>query len=306
MAIVVIVFFVAFIVYDITSGSLFTDKPTFETGADIVYPEPAWQVSNTLPFTDGKLRAIAALTDGRLAAGGGNFLTLLDTGMNAEWRTETSEPITALAVYGPTIYAATETTITLYTLTGQVITEWGPYEEKSIITSIAASAEIVAFADAGMKRVYILNTDGSLRSFFGHEGEKFIIPSGFFDLTILPDNNILVVNPGKQRLEKRDPQGNIISTFGEPGLAPEAFSGCCNPSHYTMLNDEQVVTSEKGISRIKVMTTGGGLTEYVATPDQLSSALPLDLAVGANGEIYAASNFESKLYVFTRKQNPIQ
>ncbi len=306
LAIVVIVFFVVFIVYDITSGSLFTDKPTIETGSDIVYPEPLWQVSNTLEFPDGKLRAIAATTDGRLVAGGANFLTLLDAGLNSEWRTETGEAISALAVYGTTIYAASETTITLYTLTGQTITEWGPYEDKSIITSIAASAEIVAFADAGMKRVYILKTDGSLRSFFGHEGEKFIIPSGYFDLTILPGNNVLVVNPGKQRLETRDLQGNIISTFGEPGLAPEAFSGCCNPSHYTMMNDGQVVTSEKGISRIKVMTTGGILTEYVATPDQFSSALPFDLAVGSNGEIYAASNFESKLYVFTRKANPIQ
>lgn len=303
MAIVVIVAFAAFIIYDITSGSLFTDKPVLVTGEGIVYPEPAWQRSQTIDFPEAKLWAVTVTGDDRLVAVGQNFLTLYGTDMSAEWTVDPGAEITALAVSGQTIYAATETTIKLFALgDGTSLTEWGPYEDKSLITSVSASDRYVVFADAGTRRVYILNTDGSMVSFFGHEGEEFIIPSGYFDLRLLPDNNILVVNPGRTRIEKRDIKGNIITLFGEPGIAPDAFSGCCNPSHFTILPDGNIATSEKGISRIKIMTPGGTLSEYVATPDMFTSALPFDLAADSKGRLFAASTYESKIFIFTRKE----
>ncbi|MFO7573707.1 MAG: hypothetical protein R6W67_00940 [Bacteroidales bacterium] len=300
LAIIVIVIFAAFIVWDITSGSLFSDKKPVETTIAITYPEPAWQLSRTHDFPGAKLKAIAVAPDGRIAVGGEYFLTILDSGLNILWDTDSYESIEAIAIHGNIVYAATESTIMLYTLAGDFITEWGPYEDNSLITSLSANDNHVAVADAAYRRVWILSLDGSLTNFFGHEGEKFIIPSPCFDIHIKPDNTILVVNPGKQRIETRDLKGNIISSFGEPGLAPEAFSGCCNPSHFAMIDENQVVTSEKGVSRIKVMKTTGELMEYVATPDLLSSSKTLDLAASGDTIIYAASPAESKLYIFTR------
>jgi WD40 repeat protein len=290
VAAAVIIVFVAFIVYDITSGNLFTDKPTMVTGEGIVYPEPAWQISQSIDFTEGKLWTVAVTGDNRLVAAGKGFLSLYDADLNPEWTISHDSEINALAVNESTIYLATETTIRLFSTDG------------TLITSISANNSYVVFADAGTRRVYVLNTEGSLISFFGHEDEKFIIPSGYFDVTILPDNSIMVVNPGKTRIEHRDIKGNIISLFGEPGIAPEAFSGCCNPSHFTMLDDQLLATSEKGISRIKIMNLAGELIEYVATPDMLPQALPLDLAADSRGRLYAASTYESRLYIFTKKE----
>ena len=299
-AIVLIIAFAAFIIYDISSGSLVTDRKPVETTITITYPEAEWQVSRTHDFPGAKLKAVAAAPGGRIAVGGEYFLTMLDSEFNVLWDTDTYESIEAIAVHGNTVYAATENTIMLYTLAGDFITEWGPYEDNSLITSLSANDNYVAVADASFKRVWILNLDGGVTYFFGHEGQRFIIPSPCFDIHIKHDNTILVVNPGRQRIETRDLKGNIISFFGEPGLAPEAFSGCCNPSHFALLDENHVVTSEKGISRIKIMKTTGELKEYVATPDLLESTLPLDLAVSESGEIMAASSAESKLYIFTR------
>jgi hypothetical protein len=299
-AIVLIIAFVAFIVYDISTESLFTDRDPVETTISIDYPEAVWQLSRSLDFPGAKLKAVATAPDGRLAVGGEYFLTMLDSDLNTLWDTDSYESIEAIAINGNTVYAATENTIMLYTLAGEFITEWGPYEDNSLFTSLSANDNYVVVADAAFRRVWILNPDGSLMNFFGHEGEKFIIPSPCFDIHIKPDNTILVVNPGKLRIETRDLKGNILSYFGEPGLAPEAFGGCCNPSHFTPLNENQVVTAEKGIGRIKVMNLNGSLTEYVATPDLLSSTLPLDIAASGDTIIYAASQAESKLNIFTR------
>jgi len=300
-AIVLIIAFAAFIVYDITTGSLFTDNDPIETTIAITYPEPAWQMSLSHEFPGAKLKAIAAVPGNRMAVGGEYFLSLLDADLNVLWDTDTPESIEAIASHGNIIYAATENTILLYTLGGELVTEWGPYEDNSLITSLSANDNYVVVADAAFRRVWVLNHDGGVAAFFGHEGEKFIIPSPCFDIRILPDNSILVVNPGKQRIETRDLKGNVITHIGEPGMAPEAFSGCCNPSHFTILDGNHVVTAEKGAGRIKVMNLDGSLTEYVATPDDLTTTQPLDLAVCDDGRILAASAAESKLYIFTRK-----
>lgn len=302
LAAVIIVIFVGFIVYDIIGGKLFTDTPAEQPAYVVEAPEPAWETKSSIEFTDGKLKAIAVTADGKIVAGGATFLTLLDNNQNREWTVNPGADITAIAVYENTIYAANQSTIMLYSLDGTAVTEWGPYEDKSIITSVSANNSHVVFADAGTQRVYILDKEGSLQSFFGHEGEKFIIPSGYFDLRIMPDNSIFVTNPGKTRIEERDLKGNLRTLFGQPGTANEAFVPCCNPSHFTMLGDTLFATSEKSINRIKIYTKTGVLKEFVSTPDQFESALPFDLAPGKNGELFAASSYDSKIYIFTRKE----
>ena len=300
IAIIVVVIFAVFIVWDISTGSLFTDRKPVEATIAITHPDPAWQMSLTHEFPGAKLKAVAAVPGGRMAVGGEYFLSMLDSEFNVLWDIDTWESIEAIASHGNIVYAATENTIMLYTLAGDFITEWGPYEDNSLITSLSANDNYVVVADASFKRVWVLNHDGGVVEFFGHAGEKFIIPSPSFDITILPDNSILVVNPGKQRIETRDLKGNVLTYFGEAGLAPGAFSGCCNPSHFAMLDDSHVVTAEKGMGRIKVMNLDGSLTEYVAIPDDLPTTQPLDLAVCDKGRILAASSADSKLYIFTR------
>ena len=67
-----------------------------------------------------------------------------------------------------------------------------------------------------------------------------------------------------------------------------------------MFGDSLFVTSEKSIHRMKIYTADGLLKEFVSVPGQFESALPFDLATGTGGEIYAASEDDSKIFIFKR------
>ena len=49
---------------------------------------------------------------------------------------------------------------------------------------------------------------------------------------LIQQDNIYVANTGHRRIETRGIDGATISYFGEPGTAPDAFCGCCNPAHF--------------------------------------------------------------------------
>ena len=301
VSVVVIVLFIFFMVYDSITDKTFTDKPV----DDGIYPgeiiEPVWEVSATIDFTEGTLNAVTISSDGHIVAGGSNFITMLGNNSERLWTRETEKPVTALCPSDESLYAACGDIIQKYSLDGTLLSEWGPYEDKSIITSISANKENLVFADAGMRRVYILNKKGELKSFFGHEGEKFVIPSPYFDVHITSGDTIFITNPGKTRIETRDLSGNIVSMFGEPGTDAAAYCGCCNPSHFTIMENGNFVTSEKGINRIKIMSKEGELVEFVSIQEQFQSTQPMDLIVDAGGIIYGASSYDSRLYIFKRK-----
>jgi hypothetical protein len=92
----------------------------------------------------------------------------------------------------------------------------------------------------------------------------------------------------------------MISMFGEPGMAPGAFCGCCNPAHFALL-PQGFVTAEKGINRIKILGKSGEFIEFVSSKNKFLSSIPLDLAAAGGKVIYAANPADSKLYKFIRK-----
>jgi hypothetical protein len=183
---------------------------------------------------------------------------------------------------------------------GEIKNEWGPFEKNSIITSVSANESFVAFADAGNKMVFILDKGGEVKKMVGQNDGQFVIPSAYFDVALGADNNLFVANTGNRRVETRDINGNIRSYFGEAGLAPEAFCGCCNPAHFILIPGG-FVTAEKGINRIKILNSKGEFVEFVSSKNDFVASVPLDLASADGKTIYAANPSDSKLYIFARK-----
>ena len=106
------------------------------------------------------------------------------------------------------------------------------------------------------------------------------------------------------RIETNTIDGDLKSHFGEPGTAPGAFCGCCNPAHFAVIPDG-FVTAEKGINRIKILNKKGEFVEFVNSKNNFVTSVPLDLASADGKTIYAANPADSKLYVFNRKNiNP--
>lgn len=295
-ALLIILSFIGYIIFDASSGSL-TGSSGKETGNG-EYAD-SWEITGMLDVSDGKLLSVAVSREGNIYVAGDSFIKAIDADNNTVWKTRTDEAITSICVSGDTIFASTNETILVVSAKGEVLNEWGPYESNSIITSVSAGGGKLAVADAGNKRVFIIGRSGEVVAMAGQSDDQFVIPSPYFDVALW-DNKLFVANTGKRKIETWSPDGTLISGFGEPGTAPGAFCGCCNPSHFAVI-PQGFVTAEKGINRIKILDREGRFVEFVSSKNRFIQSVPLDIASADGIRIYAANRVDSKLYIFERK-----
>ena len=297
-SLLIILAFIGYIIYDsATSGSGKESQP--ENAQEPELPDQ-WEISKDLLSTAGPLLSVTVSESGEIYLGGESYISCYNNKLLQKWSIKTNGKITALSVYGDTIFAASLETIYLFTLAGKLINEWGPYEANSIITSISANKDHVAFADAGIKRVFVLKKNGEVMSMVGQSDQTFIIPSPYFDVALSGNNTMFIANTGNRRIETWSSDGRFIKHFGHPGTAPEAFCGCCNPAHFAVI-PQGFVTAEKGINRIKIVGPEGEFIEFVSSKNNFTPAFPLDVASADGQTIYAVNPEDSKLYVFKRK-----
>jgi hypothetical protein len=296
-SLMIILTFIGYIIYDTVN----VDRKSTDTPTTINDYGPAdrWQISKIIDVKDG-LKAVTVTSDGSLYAGGDSFIICYGHQLNKLWQTETTTKIRALTIYGDTLYAASEEVIYLINLTGEIIGEWGPYDEDCLFTSVSANKDYLAVADAGNKIVFIIKKNGEVHSMIGHFGEKLLIPSPYFDVYLTNDGELYMAHTGKSRIERRTTDGILVSFFGEPGSAYDSFCGCCNPAHFTVV-PQGFVTAEKGINRIKILDPSGSFTENVSSVNNFVSSAPLDVASADGKTIYGANTADSKIYMFERK-----
>jgi hypothetical protein len=297
ISLLVILTFIGYIVYD-----TITEKS--EASAELIVTEPSypdmWKVSGELDCTDGHLTSVTVSEDSMVYLSGDSFVSCFNNDLTKKWSLKTPAKITSLAVYRDTIYATTIENILLIGTDGKIKSEWGPYEANSIITSITADDNFVAIADAGNKMVFILGKGGEVKAMIGQGDRKFIIPSPYFDVALFGKNTIYIANTGYRRIETWTTDGRYIEAFGEPGSAPGAFCGCCNPAHFAVI-PQGFITAEKGINRIKITDPDGKFIEFVSAENKFTPSIPLDIASVDGKTIYAANPADSKLYVYNRK-----
>ncbi|MBI5010241.1 MAG: hypothetical protein HZB98_11475 [Bacteroidia bacterium] len=298
--IILILVFVGYMIFDLVLRKDTVQNYVQETSDSVISDQ--WNVERVFDCGKGKLSAVAVSADRKIILAGDSFIACYDSELNLLWEDQTDYEVTAIASYSDKIYAAKVNALMVLNLEGKIIAEWGPYDEKSMITSVSANKNYVAFADAAGKSVYILDTGGEVKYIIGRSGEQFIVPSPYFDVALGEDNTLFVANTGNRRIERRKIDGTLIDYFGEAGLAPDSFCGCCNPAHFA-LNGDGFITAEKGVNRIKILNSGGEFNEFVSSVNNFLAPIPLDIAVSPQGEtIFGANPGDSKLYVFKRKQ----
>jgi len=196
---------------------------------------------------------------------------------------------------------------------GTLQKKWNTYGTKGYITSIAVRGKDVFVADAGNRLVLHYDADGNLLNAIGKKDKDFvglIIPSLYLDVAIGQFNDIWVVNPGKHELENFTDKGVLRSSWGVPSMQLEGFAGCCNPIHFSILPNGYFVTYEKGLDRIKLYDQAGKFDCVVASPQSFTgkseyhcsfATMVNDLAVDAQGNIYALDATSNEVKVFGRK-----
>ncbi len=300
ISVVLILICIGYIVFDIATG-MSDKKIVIEEETEQAELETQWSVFKELKVENGKLTSVALSKKDKMICAGESFIAGYSTSLNLEWEYPLEETVWALAVFGDTLFATTREKICLFNLSGELLDEWGPYDDEAIITSITANREYVAFADAGNLLVYVLNKNGALKSIVGYPGNQFIIPSPYFDVHLTMDDTLVIANTGKRNIEFRNIEGELLRAFGEEGDDFGEFCGCCNPAHFAYTPDGNIVTAEKGLNRIKLIKPDGKLIEPIAQPANFAASYPLDIAVSSEGLIYAANPKDSKIYIFKRK-----
>ena len=209
----------------------------------------------------------------------------------------------------------------VYDFDGQEKWRSGKFPKRSYLTSIAASDDAIYVADGGNR--VVLRCDrktGAIVSEFGKKDDKtgnpgFAVPSPYFDLTVTADGHLVVVNPGRLRVETYSPDGQFQSSWGGPGMKIDRFCGCCNPVYFTQTPDGEFITSEKGLARVNLYDAEGNFKGAVAGPETLvddkelakracadcNEGAGFDVAQQQSGRVLVLDPFRMAVRTFTPK-----
>jgi len=219
------------------------------------------------------------------------------------------------------IYVGFKEHVEVYDGQGKRLATWQRLGDDAVLTSIAVSKNDVFVADAGNRIVHRFDTTGKLINRIGGKDKDrnipgFVIPSPYFDLAVGRDGLLRVSDPGRHSIEAYTFDGDLEFSWGGFSAGVEGFCGCCNPVNFAILADENFVTCEKGLIRVKIYDPDGAFVCVVAGSEQLveggasrvsefgpgAQAGAFDVAVDARGRIFVLDTHKGVVRIFTRKK----
>jgi hypothetical protein len=132
------------------------------------------------------------------------------------------------------------------------------------VTCLSFFEDKVFIADAGNRSVYRFASDGDYIDAI----DGFHIPSAYFDCAVDSKGMLHVAHTSEHRVESYNPNGELVEKWGKYGSSPADFCGCCNPTNLSLMPNGWMVTSEKGIPRLKVHDSNGTL-QAILSPEEL-------------------------------------
>jgi len=259
-------------------------------------------------------RGIAVGLDDRLYVAGDKAIRSFDA--SGKWLAEVKtagEPQCVAVGPGDVLYAGAKKRVETYDPKSGATAAWPDLAAKSVLTGITVFEDHIFVADAGQRIILYYDTTGRLigridgRSATGPardvDDTGFIVPSPYFDVAAAGKDVLWVANPGRRRVECYAFDGTRRASWGRASPAISGFCGCCNPAHIALLPGGGLVTSEKGLPRVKTYTTAGELVSVVAPPAAFDEqAVGLDVAADSKGRILVLDPLQKKVRVFVLKQ----
>ncbi|HLY07991.1 MAG TPA: hypothetical protein VKW04_01680 [Planctomycetota bacterium] len=253
-----------------------------------------------------ELRAIAVGPDDRVYAAGDKCFEIFGADGKVASKVEVDKTPTCLAVDADsTVYVGLWDHVEVFDAKGARTAAWEKPGPSAWLTSLAVSEKEVFAADFGDKTVFRFDKKGKIQGRLGEPGKidgtgKYEIPSPYFDVAVDAHGTPWVAHTGRRLLETYNPDGSLASSWGKSGPQIEKFSGCCNPSHFTIRKDGSFVTSEKGLVRVKIHAANGDLVGVVAAAKDFEKGIHgLDLAVDSKDRILVADPGTSTVRIYS-------
>lgn len=274
------------------------------------------------PVGDPNCRRFALGPEGRMyVAAGRSVLVFTSTGTRAA-EIAVGELVRCVQVAADgSVYAGLRDHVEVFDPQGRRTARWPAYPGKPFLTGIALATKDVFVADSGNRVVYRCDRDGRIELRLGEKNSDrqvpgLVLPSPFLDVEPGPDGLVRINNPGRHKVEIYTRDGDLEQSWGRPGVAIDAFCGCCNPVGLALLPDGRCLTAEKGLPRVKVHAPDGRLESVVAGPDSFAAVSSedreaktttdtvhdgLDVAVEATGRVWVLDLVGATIQAFQPK-----
>ncbi len=263
----------------------------------------------SIPVRFSAARGIAVGADGRIYVAGDTSIHVHGPEGRKPFEIALDGPPQALvATEGGLLYVAMKDHVELYEQSGKRVARWASLGEKARLTSITATKADVLVADAGNRVVLRYDLRGNLVKRIGKKDSArnipgLVAPSPFLEVAVAGDGLLRVNNPGRLRVEAYTLDGDLEFWWGRASPKIDGFCGCCNPTHLAILPDGSVVTSEKGLPRVKVYDSDGKFACVVAGPKSFAQGITgLDLAVDSDGRILVLDPAAKQVRIFAKKK----
>jgi hypothetical protein len=245
----------------------------------------------------------AVRQDGTVVACGDKAVVVLGRTGAQKARFDLGEEPTCIALGGEkTIYVGLRDHVAALDASTGAVTDWPDLGSQAIVTSITAAGSSVFVTDAGNHMLLRFDTRGKLR---GIVDSSFVVPSPYFDASASADGSVWVANPGAQQVRHYSVDGRLMGSWGRASAQVDGFLGCCNPAHIAVLPCGAVVTSEKGVPRVKVYEPDGRLNSVVALPSDFPAgtvSLPVATRKANGGEVLVLVPGERAVRVYCHRE----
>ena len=255
-------------------------------------------------FATGIQRLAGIAVDGkdRIYAAGEKGIKVFDLSGKLAREAPTGAPATCVTL-GPDgmIYVGHRGALEKLDPEGHRQWTWGGGDEKGpqtktrvYYTSLAADGSYLYAADAGARSLKRFTVDGD----FVDEISGFQIPSPFFDCAADGKGTVFVANTGRHRIESYDRNGKLQGHWGKFGTEPQNFCGCCNPTHFAVFPDGRIVTTEKGIPRLKVYGADHRLIAHLGKEAFPEGVAGMDVAVDGRERILLSEPKKGEIRIY--------
>jgi hypothetical protein len=246
-----------------------------------------------------KTRGLAIDASDRLHVAGQSGVQILDASRKSVKHIQTDHAATCVCVdTAGYVFVGSEHRVEVFDADGRKIAAFGESgrgeTELGYVTALAVWDDLLYLADAGNRRISRFALDGDCVDSLG----DFSIPSPYFDLTFDADGRLVVGHTARHAVETYDRNWRKMKSWGEYGDAPNRFTGCCNPTNLAVLPDGRIVTTEKGIPRLKVSDADGNLLAFCGEEAFHPKTAGMDVVSDSKGRILLLDPMANQVRVY--------